>query len=120
MKRNSTKNIFIAFILNLFFSIFELIGGILTNSVSIMADSVHDFGDAISILISLILEKISKKKPNNDYTFGYLRYSTLGALLTSTILLVGSIFVIISSIERLINPVEVNYGGMLFYQLLGL
>ena len=67
MKRNSTKNIFIAFILNLFFSIFELIGGILTNSVSIMADSVHDFGDAISIFISLILEKISRKKPNNDY-----------------------------------------------------
>lgn len=120
MKRNSTKNIFIAFILNLFFSIFELIGGILTNSVSIMADSVHDFGDAISILISLILEHISKKKPNQDYTFGYLRYSTLGALLTSTILLVGSIFVIISAIERLINPIEVHYNGMMLLSVVGI
>ena len=65
MKRNTTKNIFIAFILNLFFSIFELFGGLLTNSISITADSIHDLGDAISILISLILEKISKKKYKN-------------------------------------------------------
>lgn len=120
MKKNSTKNIFIAFILNLFFSIFELIGGILTNSVSIMADSVHDLGDAISILISLILEKISNKKPNKDYTFGYLRYSTFGALITCTILLVGSIIVIISAIKRLINPVEVNYDGMLILSIIGI
>jgi len=120
MKRNSTKNIFIAFILNLFFSIFELIGGILTNSVSIMADSVHDFGDAISILISLILERISNKKANQDYTFGYLRYSTLGALLTSTILLIGSIFVVFSAIERLINPVEVHYNGMMVLAIVGI
>lgn len=120
MKRNTTKNIFIAFILNLFFSIFELIGGLLTNSISITADSIHDFGDAISILISLILEKISKKKPNQDYTFGYLRYSTLGALITSTILLIGSLFIIISSIKRLFNPVEVNYDGMLLLSIIGI
>lgn len=120
MKRSSIKNIFIAFILNLFFSIFELMGGILTNSISIVADSVHDFGDAISILLSLILEKISKKKPNNNYTFGYLRYSILGALLTSTILLVGSIFVIFNAIERLFNPVEVSYDGMLILSIIGI
>lgn len=120
MKRSSTKNIFIAFILNLFFSIFELIGGILTNSVSIMADSIHDLGDAISILISLILEKYSKKKPNKDYTFGYLRYSTFGALITCIILFVGSIFIIFSAVSRLINPVEVNYDGMLILSIVGI
>lgn len=120
MKRDSLKNIFIAFILNLIFSIFELIGGILTNSVSIMADSIHDFGDAISILISLMLEKISKKKPNKNYTFGYLRYSTLGALVTSSILFVGSFIVIISSIKRLFNPVVVNYDGMFWLSIIGI
>ena len=119
MKKSSTKNIFIAFILNLFFSIFELIGGIFTNSVSIISDSVHDFGDAISIFISLLLEKKSRKKSDQDYTFGYLRYSTLGALFTSTILLLGSIFVIYSAIERIINPVEVNYDGMLILAIVG-
>ena len=120
MKKSSTKNIFIAFILNLFFSIFELIGGLLTNSVSITADSIHDFGDAISIFISLILEKVSNKKPNKDYTFGYLRYSILGALITCSILFVGSIFVIYSAINRLINPVKVNYDGMLALSIIGI
>lgn len=120
MKENSTRNIFIAFILNLFFSIFELIGGLFTNSVSIMADAVHDFGDAISILISLILEKISRKKPNNDYTFGYLRYSVFGALITCIVLLIGSILVIYNSINRIFNPVVVNYDGMLILSIVGI
>lgn len=120
MKRSSTKNIFIAFILNLFFSIFEFFGGLFTNSVSIMADSIHDFGDAISILISLILEHISNKKPNKEYTYGYLRYSILGAMITSLILFFGSIVVIFSAIKRLINPVSVNYDGMLVLSIIGI
>ena len=120
MKKNSTKNIFIAFILNLVFSLIELIGGFLTNSVSIISDSIHDFGDAISIFISLILEKKSKKKPDINYTFGYLRYSTLGALLTSTILIVGSVIVITSAVGRIINPVEVNYNGMFIFAIIGI
>lgn len=56
------KKILAAFILNIAFSIFELIGGLVTNSVSIMSDAIHDFGDALSIGISLVLEKISKRK----------------------------------------------------------
>lgn len=120
MKNNSTKNIFIAFILNITFSLIELIGGIFTNSISIMADSIHDLGDAISILISLVLEKISKKKPNQDYTFGYLRFSVLGALITSSILFIGSFLVIANAITRLINPIEVNYDGMLVLALIGI
>ena len=120
MKKNSTKNIFIAFILNLVFSLIELIGGFLTNSVSIISDSIHDFGDAISIFVSLILEKKSKKKPDINYTFGYLRYSTLGALLTSTILIVGSVIVITSAVGRIINPVEVNYNGMFIFAIIGI
>lgn len=120
MRKKSTKNIFIAFMLNLFFSIFELIGGVFTNSVSIISDSIHDFGDAISIFISLILEKKSNKKPDKNYTFGYLRYSTLGALLTSSILLIGSILILIGSIERIINPVVVDYHGMFFLSIIGI
>lgn len=120
MKKNSTKNIFIAFVLNLIFSIIELIGGFLTNSVSIISDSIHDFGDAISIFISLVLEKKSKKKADKDYTFGYLRYSTLGALLTSSILIISSIIVMISAVSRIISPVEVNYNGMFILAIIGI
>ena len=113
------KNILIAFLLNFFFSIFEFIGGILTNSISIISDSVHDFADSISIAISYILEKISKKKPNNKYTYGYLRYSVLGAVITTTILFTGSIIVIFNAIKRIINPVNVNYSGMIIFALVG-
>ena len=113
------KNIFIAFILNLGFSLFELIGGLLTNSVAILSDSIHDLGDALSIGISYFLEKKSKKKADNTHTYGYVRYSVLGGVITTTILLVGSILVIIASIKRLFNPVEIHYTGMIIFAVIG-
>ena len=72
------KNILIAFILNIVFSIFEVLGGIFTNSISILSDSIHDMGDAISIGISYFMERKSKKRADNKYTYGYIRYSVLG------------------------------------------
>ena len=98
------KNILIAFLLNMFFSIFELIGGILTHSVAIISDAIHDFGDGITIGISYFLEKKSKKSADNNYTFGYRRYSILGAVITNSILIIGSIIVIINALNRIINP----------------
>ena len=113
------KNILIAFLLNLSFSIFELFGGILTNSVAILSDSIHDFGDALSIGISYFLEKKSKKKADKKYTYGYVRYSVLGGVITTVILLVGSILVIISAVKRLFNPVNINYSGMIIFAVVG-
>ena len=113
------KNILTAFILNISFSIFELIGGIFTNSISIISDAVHDFGDALSIGISLILEKISKKKPDEKYTYGYARYSVLGALITTIVLTIGSIFVILGGINRILNPKPINYDGMIIFAIFG-
>lgn len=116
---NSQKNILIAFVLNIIFSLFELIGGIFTNSVAIISDSIHDIGDAISIGISYFLEKKSKKNPDNTYTYGYARYSVLGATITTVILLLGSGLVIFNAIKRLINPVTINYDGMIVFALIG-
>lgn len=113
------KNILIAFILNLSFSIFEILGGIFTNSIAIISDAVHDFGDALSIGISYFLEKKSKKKPDSKYTYGYARYSILGAFITTSILTIGSVFVIYSGIKRIINPVEINYDGMIVFAVFG-
>ena len=113
------KNILIAFILNISFSIFEFFGGIFTNSVAILSDSIHDLGDAISIGISYFMERKSKKQADNKYTYGYIRYSVLGGVITTTILLVGSVLVIISAIKRLIHPVEVNYSGMIIFAIIG-
>ena len=113
------KNILVAFLLNLFFSIFELVGGMFTNSVAIISDAVHDLGDSFSIGLSYFLEKKSKKKPDDKYTYGYMRYSVLGAIITNTILITGSVLVIYNAIERLFNPVDINYNGMIIFAVFG-
>ena len=114
------KNIFIAFVLNLAFSIFEFFGGIFTGSVAIVSDAVHDIGDAISIGFAYFFEKKSKKKPDEKYTYGYARYSILGGAITMLILLLGSVFVVYNAIHRIINPVKINYNGMIIFAILGL
>lgn len=111
--------ILIAFILNLCFAVFEFIGGLLTGSVSILSDSIHDIGDAASIGISYFMEKISGRPPNKQYTYGYRRYSVLGGLITTIILLIGSILMISGSIYRLVNPIEINYDGMIVLAIIG-
>jgi len=113
------ENIKTAFFLNLIFSIVEFIGGFLTNSISILSDSIHDFGDSLSVGLSYLLEKKSKKASDNKYTYGYLRYSLLGAFITSIILLVGSIIVFYNAIPRLIHPEEINYDAMIIFAIFG-
>ena len=114
------RNILIAFILDLSFSLLEIIGGFITNSISILSGAVHDLADAASIGISYYLEKKSKHKPNYKYTYGYVRYSTLAAFITTIILLSGSLFVIYNAINRLFNPIDINYDGMIIIALIGI
>lgn len=118
-EKKSEKNILAAFLLNLSFSVFELFGGFFTKSVAILSDSVHDLGDAASIGVSYFLEKKSNRKADNTHTYGYRRYSVLGSVITTVILLCGSALVIVSSVRRLINPVEINYGGMIIFAVVG-
>lgn len=113
------KNILIAFILNLLFSIFEFIGGLFTSSVAIVSDAVHDMGDALSIGISYFLEKKSKKQPDEVFTYGYARYSVIGGVITTLILFFGSVMVIYNAILRIINPIPINYSGMIIFAVFG-
>lgn len=113
------KKILVAFLLNLFFSVFEFIGGTVTGSVAIISDSLHDLGDAAGIGLSYFFERKSKKAPDEDYTYGYLRYSVMGSLMITVILLAGSVFVIYKAVLRLLNPVPVNYNGMIIFAVIG-
>ncbi|MBQ3195916.1 MAG: cation transporter [Clostridia bacterium] len=113
------KNILIAFILNLAFSLFEFVGGLFTGSVAIISDAVHDLGDAASIGISYFLEKKSKKQPDEEYTYGYARYSVIGSVITTLILLFGSALVIYNAASRIISPTEINYDGMIIFAVVG-
>lgn len=113
------KNILVAFILNMSFSIFEFVGGVLTGSIAIISDAIHDMGDAISIGASYFLEKKSKKQPDDVYTYGYARYSVIGGALTTLILLLGSVVVIYQAVERILKPTEINYDGMIIFAIVG-
>ena len=113
------KNILIAFILNLAFSVFEFLGGIYTGSVAIISDALHDLGDALSIGLSFFLEKKSKKAPDSTYTYGYGRYSLLGSLITTIILISASLMVIYNAIEKVFNPSDINYDGMIVFAVIG-
>lgn len=114
------RNIFWAFLLNLLFSVFEFIGGAIIGSVAIISDALHDASDAASIGISYLLEKKSKQEPDENYTYGYTRYSVIGGLITTTILIFGSVVVVIKAIERIINPNEINYDGMIIFGIVGI
>ena len=117
MKKN--MKLWIAFLLSFLFSVFEFVGGIFTGSIAISSDALHDLGDAISIGLSLGLERLSQKGPDKKYTYGYYRYSVLGGTIQSMLLLCGSVFVAYSAICRFVAPQPVDYTGMLFVAVVG-
>ena len=113
------RNILVAFILNFAFAIFEFFGGIFSGSVAIMSDAVHDAGDSLSIGLSFVFEKISKKEADKKYTFGYSRYSVLSSIITTLVLILGSAVVIYNAVCRIIDPVVINYNSMIIFAIIG-
>ena len=111
---SSKTSIWLAFFLNLSYAIVEFIAGGIFGSSAVLADSVHDLGDAIAIGISAFLETISNREEDRQYTLGYKRFSLLGALVTAVILITGSILVILENITKLFNPQPVNDEGILW------
>jgi cobalt-zinc-cadmium efflux system protein len=115
----TTKNFRTVFFLNFGFTLFEIVGGILTNSIAIISDALHDFGDTISIGLAWYLEKYSHKKSDNKYTYGYGRFSLLGALINAMVLIIGSTFVLANAIPRIIEPQATNAEGMIIFAIIG-
>lgn len=115
----SGKNLKIAFFLNLGFTIFEIFGGFYVNSVAIISDAVHDLGDSISLGISWYLDKKSKQGSNKKFSFGFKRFSLLGALINSLVLIGGSVYVIYEAIQRLIEPELSDADGMIVFAIIG-
>lgn len=119
-KYRSTSNIRMAFFLNLGFTIVEIIGGLWTNSLAITSDALHDLGDSLSLGLSWVLEKYSRKKKDEKYSYGYRRYSLLAALINSLILILGSVYILSEVILRIFNPAQPNAKGMLFFAVGGM
>ena len=113
-KMKAKYTVWVAFFLNLSYAIVEFIAGGIFGSSAVLADSVHDLGDAIAIGISAFLETISNREEDRQYTLGYKRFSLLGALVTAVILITGSILVILENITKLFNPQPVDDEGVLW------
>ncbi len=114
------KNMVIAFALNFAFAILKVIGGLFTNSITILSDAIQDIGDALTIGIFCINEKRSRRPADNKFTFGYSRYSVLSAFKNSLILITSSLAIITSTAYRIIKPQEIHYNGMLIFATIGL
>lgn len=119
-QHQSTRNIRTAFFLNLGFTVFEIFGGLWTNSMAILADALHDLGDSFSLGLSWYLDKKSKKSGDEKYSFGYHRFSLLGAVINGIILTGGSLYILSEAIPRLLKPEHSNAKGMLLFAIIGI
>ncbi len=116
---NASKNIAVAFVLNSLFVVIEVVGGLLTNSIAILSDALHDFGDCLSLAMAWGLQKKSRKKRDERYSYGYKRFSLLGSVFLSGVLAISSVFVITEAVKRVFSPQEVDAGGMFWLAILG-
>jgi len=113
------KNIKVAFFLNLFFTLLEIAGGFFTNSMAILSDAVHDLGDSLSLGLAWYFQKVSSKGSDKSYSYGYKRFSLLGAIINSIVLIVGSIFILSAAIPRIFHPEKTQAAGMFFLAIIG-
>lgn len=109
-----------AFFLNLAFTLIEIVGGIWTNSVAVLSDALHDLGDSIALGLSWHFARISKRKGDETFTFGYRRFSLLGALVMSIVLFAGGVVVLFEAVPRILSPEATNVQGMFALAIVGI
>lgn len=116
----SEQRIMMAFLLNLVFTFVEIWGCIVTGSVTILSDSIHDFGDCVALLMAWRMEKLSKRPANERYHFGYGRFSVVAGLINNLILLLGGVVLIVVSVQRFFDPRPIDGRGMLMFAVFGI
>lgn len=119
-KRRSTRNLRTAFLLNLGFTVLEVVGGLLTNSMAILSDALHDLGDSLSLAMAWYLQSVSDRGADNRFSYGYGRFSLLGALITAIVLIGGSLFILSEAIPRMLDPEPTNAPGMIAIAFVGI
>ena len=109
----------LAFLLNLAFTVVAAVGGVWTNSVAILSDAVHDLGDSLSLGLAWSLDRFAQRDRDDRFSYGYRRFSLLGAVSTTVALVVGSAFVMAEAIPRLFAPEPPDAAGMVLFALAG-
>lgn len=119
-RSDSSPNIKIAFFLNFGFTLLEIVGGLLTNSLAILSDALHDLGDSLSLGLAWYLNRYAEKERDREYSYGYGRFSLLGALVNAVILIGGSLYLLSLAIPRLLDPEPASAPGMLLLAIGGI
>ncbi len=109
----------LAFALNVCFTVIEIVGAWLTGSTAIAADALHDLGDSLSLAFAWGMQGLSDSGPTDTYTYGFRRFSLVGAMVNAIVLLVGGAIVLREAIPRLWDPGQPHAGGMLALAVLG-
>lgn len=118
--KKAGENLAFVFFMNLTFNILVIIGGLATNSMAILADCIHDLSDTISIALAWALEKVAQKDSSDKYSYGYQRFSILGAVIISIFVIIIALIIIKEAIPRLFAPEGVDAGGMLIVAIVGI
>ena len=116
----SEKNLLAAVVLNFTISIAEVVGGILSNSLALLSDALHNLGDGLAVLLAYIAHRVSKRESNERKTFGYKRVEILAAFINSIILVAICIFLIYEAVERFRNPAPIKGAIMFSVAVVGL
>lgn len=117
---HDNSNIKIAFFINLGFTLLEIVGGLMTNSIAILSDALHDLGDSVSLGMAWYLEQYSQKEHSSRFSYGYGRFSLLGAFINAVVLIIGSLFILSEAIPRLLTPEHSNAAGMVGFAVIGI
>lgn len=116
----TSDNLSFAFWLNTCFAVVEVFGGLFTNSIAILSDALHDFGDSLALGLAWYFHKKSKRKRDKDYSYGYRRFSLLGAFINAILLVMGSLFIVGEAVQRLFAPEQPDARGMFVLAIAGI
>ena len=117
--RGTEANLRTALFLNLAFTMLEIVGGLMTNSVAILSDAVHDLGDTLALGLAWQLDRVAQRGGDHQFSYGYRRFSLLGAIISTVVLIIGSIIILLEAIPRLFAPEQANAQGMFIFALVG-
>ncbi len=114
------RNLLISIFLNILIVIAQAIGGFISGSLSLLSDALHNASDVVSLVISYIAAKLSRKDASLNKTFGHKRAEIVAAFVNSATLVVIAVFLIVEAIERFQNPQEIESNLVIWLSLLGI
>jgi len=119
-QNRSKKTLWATLIITLFFTIVEIVGGLMSNSLALLSDSAHMISDVIALGLSMTAIYLATRPPNSRFTFGYLRFEIIASFLNGIALAVIAIGIFIEGIRRMIHPQDIQLGLMLIIAVIGL